>query len=174
MNFLGRGSETRFDDLYVRYGPVVFARCRQMLHDLMAAEDITQETFLSAHQTLGRLRGDRETLAWLYRTATNRCLNEIRNGRHRAMMPEVLPDRAGPPPDDGLLDRDLVARLGAQLPEDLTTAAWLYHVDGHDQKEVAEICGVSRRTVIARLARFAERARAFLTHSPDPAGEHLP
>ena len=162
--------DARFDELYVRFGPVVYARCRQMLKDAAAAEDITQETFISAHRTLERLRSDREVLAWLYRTATNRCLNELRNGRHRPLSLESPPDRAGPAPDDRLHDHDLVARLTGALPADLATAAWLYHVDGHEQADIAEICGVSRRTVISRLGRFAERARAFIERSEHEPG----
>ena len=173
MKFFGRASHARFDELYVRFGPAIYARCRHMLNDRGTAEDLTQETFLLAHRDLGKLRSDREALAWLYRTATNRCLNEIRNGRRRAASPNLATEESigsveAPDAtreravDDGLLDRDLVERLAARLPEDLTTAAWLYHVDGHDQAEIAEICGVSRRTVIARLGRFASQARALL------------
>jgi RNA polymerase sigma-70 factor (ECF subfamily) len=165
MKFFGRADGARFDELYARHGPVVYARCRQMLRDPAAAEDVTQETFLGIHRIFARMRGERETLAWLYRTATNRCLNELRNGRRRASSLRPAPDRGGPSPDQFLADHDLVERLAASLPEDLATAAWLYHVDGHEQAEIAEICGVSRRTVISRLGRFAERARAFLQRS---------
>jgi RNA polymerase sigma-70 factor (ECF subfamily) len=165
MRFFGRRGEARLDELYVRFGPTIYARCRQMLRDRAAAEDITQETFLAAHPVLSRLRGDRETLGWLYRTATNRCLNELRNGRHRSSAAAALPQRDSPGPEARLVDQDLVARLSAELPEDLSTAAWLYHVDGHEQGDIAEICGVSRRTINARLGRFAERARLFLQRS---------
>lgn len=155
----------RFNELYTRYGPVIYARCRQILKDRAAAEDITQETFLSAHHTLEKLRGERETLAWLYRTATNRCLNELRQGRHRPHLMESPPEPAGPAPEGRIEDQDLVARLAAELPRDLSYAAWLYHVDGHEQAEIAEMCGVSRRTIISRLGRFAEHARAFIERS---------
>jgi RNA polymerase sigma-70 factor (ECF subfamily) len=165
MRFFGRRGEARLDELYVRFGPTIYARCRQMLRDRAAAEDITQETFLGAHRALARLRSDRETLVWLYRTATNRCLNELRNGRIRARGAGSLPRPDAAWPEQRLLDQDLVARLSAEMPEDLSTAAWLYHVDGHEQGAIAEICGVSRRTVVARLGRFAERARAFIQRS---------
>jgi RNA polymerase sigma-70 factor (ECF subfamily) len=184
MKFFGRASHARFDELYVRFGPAIYARCRHMLNDRGAAEDITQETFLLAHRDLAKLRSDREALAWLYRTATNRCLNEIRNGRHRAAAPKATEESIGVIEasdggraralDEGLLDRDLVARLAARLPEDLITAAWLYHVDGHDQAEIAEICGVSRRTVIARLERFASQARALLGEGTAMPAERRP
>jgi RNA polymerase sigma-70 factor, ECF subfamily len=165
MNFWRRAGSAGFDDLYARYGPTIYARCRQMLRDRAAAEDITQETFIQAYWSLRNVGGERETLAWLYRTATNRCLNELRNGRHRPMLMEAPPDRGSPPLDERLLDHDLVARLALRLPEDLAMVAWLYHVDGHKQAYIAEICGISRRTVIARLGRFLEFARGFIDGS---------
>jgi RNA polymerase sigma-70 factor, ECF subfamily len=152
----------RFNDLYARFGAAIYARCRQILKDRAAAEDVTQETFLSAHRTLARLGNDREALAWLYRTATNRCLNEIRNGRYRPVSVANPPDLPDWPLDQQLVNHDLFVRLTNELPQDLSTVAWLYHVDGHEQADIADICGVSRRTIISRLARFAQRARALL------------
>ena len=64
-------------------------------------------------------------------------------------------------------ERDLVARLVRELPAELALVAWLFHVDGLEQAEIAEICGVSRRTIISRLNRFSERARSFLKRSDD-------
>jgi RNA polymerase sigma-70 factor (ECF subfamily) len=159
------GEAERFDQLYERFGSAVYARCRQMLGEATAAQDATQEVFLRIHRTLDRIRGAREAFAWLYRTATNHCLNEIRNGRLRPTLVPTLPDRPGPPTETRLSDRDLVVRLIRALPEELATPAWLYHVDGLEQAEIAELCGVSRRTIIARLSRFADQARAFVERS---------
>ena len=99
---------------------------------------------------------------WLFRTATNLCLNEIRNGRHRPVSVSLLPERGGAPLDSSLATQDLVARLCRALPEPLVVAGWLYYVDGLDQTEIAEICGVSRRTIVTRVSEFRERAQAFV------------
>ena len=156
----------RFDQLYERFGPTIYSRCRQMLRDPAAAQDATQEVFLKVHRTLDKIRGPREAFAWLYRTATNHCLNELRNGRQRpSLMEGALPERAAPPCEPRIFDQDLVTRLVRELPAELATAAWLYHVDELEQAEIAEICGVSRRTIINRLARFATDARAFIERS---------
>jgi RNA polymerase sigma-70 factor (ECF subfamily) len=161
----------RFDDLYARFAPGVYARCRQMLRDQAAAEDATQEVFLRIHRSLDRVQGQRQVFAWLYRTATNHCLNEIRNGRLRPALVRSTPERVGPPAESRLADRDLVVRLVRELPEELATTGWLYHVDELEQAEIAEICGVSRRTIINRLARFAQQARAFIERSDLGAAE---
>jgi RNA polymerase sigma-70 factor (ECF subfamily) len=159
----GRGDgPLDFDGTYARFGAAIYARCRQMLRDPAAAEDVTQEAFLRIHRQLARVRGPREALVWLFRTATNLCLNEIRAGRHRPVPVSLLPELAGPAPESSLAAHDLVARLCRALPEPLVVSGWLYHVDGLDQAEIAEICGVSRRTIVKRVSAFEEQARAYL------------
>ena len=155
-------AEADFEELYARFAPTIYARCRQILRDATAAEDATQEVFFRIHRRLARLEGQRHAMAWLYRAATNHCLNEVRNGRTHMVLMAMAPAQPASDAEQWLSARDLVARLVRELPADLALTAWLYHVDGLEQAEIAEICGVSRRTVISRLNRFSERARAFL------------
>jgi len=150
------------EELYVTFGPVIYARCRQILRDPAAAEDATQEVFFRIQDHLARIEGERAALAWLYRAATNHCLNELRNGRTRAFLVATAPEPAPRDAEQQFSERDLVFRLIRSLPDDLALVAWLYHVDELGQAEIAEICGVSRRTVISRLSRFSERARDLL------------
>jgi RNA polymerase sigma-70 factor (ECF subfamily) len=58
-----------------------------------------------------------------------------------------------------------VVRLIDHCPEKLRVVAWLHHVDGLDQGEVARVLDVSRRTVVNRLAEFAERAQRFIARA---------
>ncbi len=88
----------------------------------------------------------------------------------------LLPERGGAPLDSSLATQDLVARLCRALPEPLVVAGWLYYVDGLDQTEIAEICGVSRRTIVTRVSEFRERAQAFVkeaehVYTADAAGD---
>jgi RNA polymerase sigma-70 factor, ECF subfamily len=153
------------EDLYTRFAPTIYARCRQILRDAAAAEDATQEIFVRVRDHLTRIEGPRQALGWLYRSATNHCLNQIRDGRTHAVLLASVPPPAGSDSEQRFQQRDLVARLIKDLPEELALVAWLHHVDELEQAEIGEICGVSRRTVIARLQRFAELARNFLQRS---------
>jgi RNA polymerase sigma-70 factor (ECF subfamily) len=153
-------SDDRLVELYRAYGGAVYARCRRLLGDAQAAEDAAQETFLRVHRHLARAPDARQALRWIYRIATNYCLNELRNRRHRPQPVERLPE-PDPLPDGGdrLADRDLVRHIVEQVPEKLRAVAFLHHVDGLEQAEVAAVLGISRRTVVNRLAEFAARAR---------------
>jgi RNA polymerase sigma-70 factor (ECF subfamily) len=112
----------------------------------------------------------REALYWIYRVATNYCLNELRSRRDRAQSHADLADL--PETTHGidaaearLADQDLVRRLIARARPNVRLVAWLYHLDGFEQEEVAAIVGVSRRTVATRLAEFSNNARKFVRRS---------
>lgn len=151
----------RLTDLYRAYGPMIYARCRRLLGDGTAAEDATQETFMRVHRHLDKA-DSREALAWIYRIATNYCLNEIRDRKNRPEPHDELPDVVSDDVERALGDRDLAAKIVTRSPEKLRSVAWLYHVDGLDQAEVARVLDISRRTVVTRLAEFSDNAKKFL------------
>jgi RNA polymerase sigma-70 factor (ECF subfamily) len=157
-------SDEKLVELYRAHGGAVYARCRRILGDGPAAEDATQETFLRVHRHLAKAPDAAEALAWIYRIATNYCLNEIRNRRTRPEPVGELTERMGGELrlEQVLADRQRALLVMSQLPEKLRAVAWLHHVDGMDQGEVARVLGVSRRTVVYRLADFQERAQRIL------------
>ena len=155
----------RTDTLYRTYGPVIYARCCRLLGDRAAAEDATQETFMRVHRHLDKAPDGREALAWIYRIATNYCLNELRDRKLRPEPVDEMPERIDATVEHVLADRDLVARIVRRCPEKLRAPAWLHHVDGLDQGEVATVLGASRRTIVSRLGEFAEYARKLVARS---------
>ncbi len=158
------GHDDRVTELFRRYGSVIYMRCRSMLRDDAAAQDATQETFLRVHRHLARVPADHEALTWIYRVATNYCLNELRDRKLRPTPSEDVPDRASAAPaiDDRVADRELAFRLIWSAPPKVRPVAWLYHMDGFDQEEVAATLALSRRTVATRLAHFQQSAQRFV------------
>jgi RNA polymerase sigma-70 factor (ECF subfamily) len=150
----------RVVELYRRYGGTIYARCCQLLGDAATAEDATQETFLRVHRHLAAAPSAAEALGWIYRIATNYCFNELRNRRHRPQLRAELPESpAALRLEDQLGDRRLLGAIVRRVAPRVAAAAWLYHVDGMEQAEVARILGVSRRTVINRIREFEQVAR---------------
>src|SRR5262245_12099271 len=85
-------SAGRVTELYRSYGGIIYARCRKLLGDDSAAEDAAQETFIRVFRHLDRAPDERAALAWIYRIATNYCLNEIRDRRLRPRPGLQVPD----------------------------------------------------------------------------------
>jgi RNA polymerase sigma-70 factor (ECF subfamily) len=134
-----------------------------LLGERGAAEDATQETFMRVYRHLDRAPDGEDAIRWIYRIATNYCLNELRNARRRAEPVAELPER--PLEMSDLADRELARRVIARAPEDQRAIAWLYHVDGFDQAEVARTLGLSRRTVVNKLAAFSTNARKYIARA---------
>jgi RNA polymerase sigma-70 factor, ECF subfamily len=148
------------------YAPAVYARCAQLLRDRDAARDVTQEAFVRCMRERATLRPGRELLAWLYRVATNLCLNQLRAGRVRALDPAPHGEPSADPPGP---NRQLVARALAGLDERTQAVAIYVIVDGMTHAEAAEVAGVTDRTVRNCLARFRAHARAALADDPAAA-----
>jgi RNA polymerase sigma-70 factor (ECF subfamily) len=155
-------SDARFRELYRSYGRVVYARCRRILGGSAAAEDATQETFLRVYRHLDKAPGNDEAIAWIYRIATNYCLNELRGRKTRARPLDPIEPAAPLTLETLLQNRDQAWHVITGVPEKLRTVAYLHHVDGLEQAEVARVLGISRRTVVYRLAEFQARARKLL------------
>ncbi|HEY1812929.1 MAG TPA: sigma-70 family RNA polymerase sigma factor [Kofleriaceae bacterium] len=159
------GPEDRLTTLYRMYGPVIYSRCVRLLGDRAAAEDATQETFVRIQRHLAKAPDPTEALAWVYRIATNYCLNEIRDRKLRPVAEAELPELATGNLEAALADRDLVAHIVRRSSEQVRAVAWLHHVDGMDQGEVARVLGISRRTVVNRLAEFRHDARELVART---------
>jgi RNA polymerase sigma-70 factor (ECF subfamily) len=158
----GVAQDSRVADLYRKYGPAIYSRCRRLLKDDALAEDATQEVFVRVMAHIKSAPDDKAALAWVYRISTNFCLNMIRDRSKQAEPVEELPEV----PTDGheatFMDRDLAMQLVERAPEPLRAPAVLYYVDGLEQEQIAQTLGISRRTVINRLNEFQDRSRKFL------------
>jgi RNA polymerase sigma-70 factor (TIGR02960 family) len=86
------GDETAFRALTDPYRRELQLHCYRMLGSVQDAEDLVQETLLAAWRGLDRFEGRSSVRTWLYRIATNRCLNALRDsGRRPAEVPRNLP-----------------------------------------------------------------------------------
>jgi RNA polymerase sigma-70 factor (ECF subfamily) len=101
------GDEAAFERLTRRYGPELHLHCYRMLGSYHDAEDAVQDCFARAWRYRGSVKDAASLRPWLYRIATNACIDFIeRNGR-------TLPDAPAPSAD--------AAAVGAGVPD----VAWL-------------------------------------------------
>ena len=90
------GDGEAFSQLTGPYRRELLAHCYRMLASAQDAEDVLQDTMLAAWQNLAAFEERASLRTWLYRIATNRCLNALRSASRRPAMPSPLPG-TGPP-----------------------------------------------------------------------------
>jgi RNA polymerase sigma-70 factor (ECF subfamily) len=158
--------EQDLEGAYRRWGAVIHRRCLALLGDSAAAEDATQEVFVRLMKHVGRLDPAGGYLPWIYRVATNHCLNVLRDGAWLEVRdPATLPDAPGEDEVGRLAERAVTAQLLRRFDEETRAIAVMSLVDGMTRDEVAEVLGISRKTVGRKLADFIDRAQRRLTQT---------
>jgi RNA polymerase sigma-70 factor (TIGR02960 family) len=90
------GDEQAFRELTDRYRRELHVHCYRILGSIQDAEDLVQETLLAAWRGLEGFAGRGSLRAWLYRIATNRCVNALRGRARRPREPESLAELPDP------------------------------------------------------------------------------
>jgi RNA polymerase sigma factor (sigma-70 family) len=149
--------QTRVEEAFVRYGPMVLRRCRRLLRDESEAVDAMQDVFVNLLRFQEQLH-DAALSSLLFRMATNVCLNRLRTHKRRPQVDsDAVVDLIAHAPDQetGAARRGLLGRVFGRTPESTKTIAVLHFVDGMTLAEVAREVGLSVSGVRKRLAALS-------------------
>lgn len=150
-----------FQQILLRHADMVYATCCRVLRNRSEAEDVTQECFqrLAATET-----GPTQHLpAWLHRVAVNLCLNrqksEARRKEREARFAAEMATDATVEWNEvyGLIDEALM-----ELPEELRAPILSHFFEHQSHAAIAEVSGVSRRTITYRIEKGIEALREKL------------
>lgn len=141
---------------------MVFRRAYVILGERQEAQDAAQEVFVRALRNADRFQERAKVSTWLYTITTNYCLNLIRDRKRRSELfegrrSELEQDLPGETDPDA---RVTIRKLLAEADERQAQVAIYIYFDELSREEVAEMLGVSVRTVGNLLDRFNTWARA--------------
>ena len=165
------GDQAAFGQLVIKYQKRVYALTVRMCPTPELAEEAAQETFLSAWQGLPFFRGDSAFSTWLYRLASNACVDLLRKeGRHQgpslddeAVSAEVPDTR--PTPEAAAEQKELRAQIEAGLrtlsPEHREVLI-LREIQQLSYDEIADALSLDLGTVKSRISRGRRQLRNFL------------
>lgn len=166
-----------FNTLILHYQDSVFNTALRILGDEDQAQDAAQEAFISAFQSINSFRGG-SFKAWLMRTVTNACYDELRRQKRRPTTPLEPETNDGEEIDSPkwLADKNMTPAQKAEadelehaiqhcldaLPNEFRTVVVLADIQGMDYSEVATSARVPLGTIKSRLARARLRLRECL------------
>lgn len=176
MQRVKHGDEAALRDLYEALARNVYALALRMTDSKEDAEEVLQDTFVTAYRTADRFDPRRGSVrAWLYTIARNGCRMRLRAQASRpradgAVAPDRLGSSHGPRGPDGAIDRLTVEQAFATLSDDEARLLEASFFSGLSHAEIAERDGVPLGTVKSRIRRAMLKAREALAGrgaSPD-------
>ena len=158
------------------YRTLVFRLALSILDDVAEAEEAAQDALIAAVDRLDRFRGESSFATWLYAITLNVCRGRLRQRRSRQRLSQVLRAllHSDPPlearPEQIAMHREADAavwRAIRSLDEKHREAVVLLYFHDLRLADIAQVAGVSERTVRARLHAAHERLRIALDAKVD-------
>ena len=177
---LKQGKQSAFSQLLDDFQQKVFGTCISFVPNKEDAEDIAQEVFLEVFKSISKFKGDSKLSTWIYRIATNKCLEFIRmkNAKKRfAFMQTILGNEI--PIDKtsyftefnhpGIVLENkeksaIIFKAINTLPESQRVIFTLAKIDGKSYQEIVEITGKSLSSVESVMFRAKKSLKEKLAN----------
>jgi RNA polymerase sigma-70 factor (ECF subfamily) len=149
------------DDLYRAHSGALYAHCTSMLGSAAQARDAVHDTFERVMRARAReLFDESRVVAYLYRTATNVCLDML---RHQTVWRRLAPEfcaraERAERSDPSHLERDYARQLLSRIGPLTATVGLMHLIEGMNQQEIASEVGLSRRSIFNHLRKLEQHA----------------
>lgn len=169
------GDSNSFQPLVERYQQLVFRTAMGFLHHQEDTEDLTQEIFIKAFQSIRNYSGEAAFSTWLYRITVNHCLNHLRSKKRRELLSfaediflQLINKADDNNEPDKLLEEDerdqQIRSAIDSLSTKQRTAFILSKYEDLPQKEIARIMEISEGAVEQHLQRAKQKLQKKLAH----------
>ncbi len=168
--------ENAFSELVTEFQKKVFKTCHGIVHNAYDADDITQEVFIEAFNSIEKFRGDSKISTWLYRISINKSLNFLRDNKWSKYF-QSTSIRSTPdiPDEEHNFDQPFEILQKKQrkkimdsaidsLPKNQKIAFTLNKFDELSYKEISEIMDISVPSVESLLFRAKQNLQKKLIH----------
>lgn len=150
--------------IYELYYKAMYNTSLRIVKDETEAEDLMQESFLSAFEKINTYSGTVSFGAWLKKIVVNRSLDSIKKQR---LYFEILDEKltagiSDDIEDEALIDIDRIRTAIMALPDGFRIVLTLYLLEGYDHEEIGQILGISSSTSRSQYTRARQKLAAML------------
>ena len=165
-----RGDPQAFATLVERYDRAVYHLAYRTMRDSEEARDVAQEAFFKAYRSLRTFKPGAKFSTWIFSICYHACCDRL--NRRKRFTNEEFPERAdsAPGPAERAIANDEARRLRAAiaaLPEKYRTVITLYHLQGKQYEEIAQVLNLPMGTVKTHLFRAKEQLRSLLAEKAE-------
>lgn len=177
---LKQGKQSAYSQLLDSYQQKVFSTCISFVPNKEDAEDIAQEVFLEVFKSISKFKGNSKLSTWIYRIATNKCLEFIRkkNTKKRFAFMQTIMGNEIPidktsyftefnHPGIQLENKEksaIIFKAINTLPESQRVVFTLAKIDGKSYQEIVEITGKSLSSVESVMFRAKKALKEKLAN----------
>jgi RNA polymerase sigma-70 factor (ECF subfamily) len=168
------GNTSAYNGLVQRYQRQVYNLAYRMLGNAEDAGDLVQDTFLRAYGALSSFRQDASFLTWLYKIASNLCIDQLRSRKAKSTLSldveleegrEPAADIRSSGPEEAAVRssvQDVVQRAVLNLPDKYRAVVVMRHLQDMSVDEIARILDLPTGTVKTHLFRARDMLRGRL------------
>ena len=155
--------------LIKKYQQRIYWHIRKMVIDHDDADDLVQETFIKVYRNLDSFRADSQLYTWIYRIATNECLNFLKKKKRRFFLPigdvehELLQKIDESPYLEGDEIQKKLQKALLKLPEKQRLVFNMKYFDELKYEEIADITGTSVGSLKASYHHAVKKIEEFMT-----------
>ena len=170
--FVATRDRSAFEGLFRRHRDRMVAYAGRYVRERAKAEELAQEIFVKVYTTKS-YEAQGTFTSWLYRVATNVCLNEVRRPEHRQKFTEYEEQAEQATPESALIEKELGVRLEVALdalPDKQRAAFIMARMDGLRHDEIAAVLSTTVPAVKSLIHRALLSLRRAASSSSDAIG----
>ncbi len=164
-----KGKQAAYNQVYQQCARGVYNAIWRIVKNTEEAEDILQDTFISAFTSIHNYRGDASLYGWIKRIGINKSLNAIKKNKIEIVADEHI--LASSPAEEEKEWAETKIEVGAikeklnQLPDGFRLVLTLYLFEEYTHKEIAEALGISESTSKTQYLRGKKKLKELLMYN---------
>jgi len=161
VNLMRKGDESAFTLCYQTLSPFIYSVAFRICGRAAIAEEITQDSFIKAFNSLQQLKNDTHFIPWIKRIAFNYTVTHLRKDKESVLIDEPEQDSfLADEFDNSVILQNQLEFLLSHISNDSRLIIWLFIVEGYSHKEIAQLTNKTQsysKSIVSRnLAKLRE------------------